>query len=102
MDKVAGQLAEFKADCGFDPIESIKSIAIGMKNIGGGGEPDGAVVIHGPDKAKVMACVDKEKDKAEGRRAPRSSVDGDVVVDEGQDRRARPRSRSSTTRRCSA
>lgn len=79
MDKVAGNLAEFKADCGFDPLDAVKSIAIGMKNMGGGGEPDGAIVIHGPDKAKILACVDKEKDKAKAK-GTEMSVDGDVVL----------------------
>jgi hypothetical protein len=79
MDKAAGGLAEFKAACGFDPMESIKSMAMGMKNLGGGGVPDGAVVIHGPDKAKVMACLDKAKDKAK-EKGTEITVDGDVVL----------------------
>ena len=79
MDKIAGGLADFKADCGFDPLDAIKSVAMGMKNMGGGGEPDGAVVIHGPDKAKVLACVDKEKAKAKDK-GTEMTVDGDVVL----------------------
>ena len=79
MDKIAGNLADFKADCGFDPLDAVKSIAMGMKNMGGGGEPDGAIVIHGPDKAKVLACVDKEKDKAKAK-GTEMTVDGDVVL----------------------
>jgi hypothetical protein len=79
MDKIAGDLANFKADCGFDPLESIKSIAMGMKNMGGSGEPEGAIVIHGPDKAKVLACIDKEKDKAKAK-GTEMTVDGDVVL----------------------
>ena len=79
MDKIAGNLADFKADCGFDPLDAVKSMAMGMKNMGGGGEPDGAIVIHGPDKAKVLACVDKEKDKAKAK-GTEMSVDGDVVL----------------------
>lgn len=79
MDKIAGGLADFKADCGFDPLDAIKSISMGMKNLGGGGEPDGAIVIHGPDKAKVLACVDKEKAKAK-EKGTEMSVDGDVVL----------------------
>jgi len=79
MDKAAGGLAEFKAACGFDPMESIKSMAMGMKNLGGGGAPDGAIVIHGPDKAKVMACIDKAKDKAK-EKGTEITVDGDVVL----------------------
>src|SRR5690348_5586141 len=29
MEKVAGDLAEFKAKCGFDPIEKFKSVSMG-------------------------------------------------------------------------
>jgi hypothetical protein len=34
------------------PTAASRSVSIGMKNMGGSGEPDGAIVIHGPDKAK--------------------------------------------------
>jgi len=61
MDKIGSNLADFKALCGFDPMDSFKSMAMGMKNLGGGGTPDGAIVVHGPDKAKMMACFDKSK-----------------------------------------
>src|SRR5262245_48187077 len=65
MEKAAGGLAEFKAACGFDPIEQIKSVSLGMKGVDSGGKtPEGAVVIHGLDKAKSMACIDKAKAEA--------------------------------------
>ena len=78
MDKIAGGLTEFKAKCGFDPLESIKSIAVGMKGLGGG-TPDGAVVVHGPDKAKVMSCLDKAKAEAAAK-GTEVTVDGDVFI----------------------
>jgi len=83
MDKASGGLAEFKANCGFDPIDSIKSIAIGMKGVGGGGGavPDGAIVIHGPDKAKVMACFNLDKAKtAAAAKGTEIKMDGDVAL----------------------
>jgi len=76
MDKAAGKLAEFKAECGFDPMESIKSVSIGMKGFGPGQKPDGAVVIRGFDKGKAMACLDKAKAKADAK----ITVDGDVIM----------------------
>jgi hypothetical protein len=79
MDKAAGGLADFKAQCGFDPLEAVKSIAIGLKGIGGTGNPEGAVVIHGPDKAKVTGCVDKMKAQAAAK-GTEITVDGDVVI----------------------
>ncbi|MGN6104839.1 MAG: hypothetical protein ACTHU0_07040 [Kofleriaceae bacterium] len=72
------QLAEFKTSCGFDPLEAIKSVSVGMKNATAE-KPDGVIVLHGPDKSKVLGCFDKMKDKAaaEGTIVTR---DGDVVT----------------------
>ena len=78
MDKMAGGLAGLKEKCGFDPLEAVKSVALGMKGFGGG-TPDGAIVIHGPDKAKVMACLDKAKPDAAAKGAE-ITIDGDVVL----------------------
>jgi hypothetical protein len=86
MEKAASGLAEFKAACGFDPMEQIKSVSLGMKGIDAGGSktPDGAVVIHGLDKAKSMACLDKAKAEA-AKKGSEITVDGDVftVKDKG-------------------
>lgn len=80
MDKAGPGLAEFKATCGFDPMEAVKSVSIGMKNIDSTGstKPDGTIVIHGPDKAKVLACLDKNKDKAQAD-GTEIKMDGDVL-----------------------
>jgi hypothetical protein len=78
MDKAAPGLAKFKAACGFDPMEAVKSVSIGMKNLGAG-KPDGAVVIHGMEKSKVMgACLDKAKEAA-AKEGTTIAVDGDVI-----------------------
>jgi hypothetical protein len=78
MEKAAGDLADFKASCGFDPLEVIKSVSLGMKGFGGA-TPDGAVVVHGPEKAKVMACLEKMKPEAE-KKGSEITVDGDVFM----------------------
>lgn len=78
MEKAASGLAEFKAACGFDPMEQIKSVSVGMKGVDGG-KPDGAVVIHGLDKGKSMACIDKAKAEA-AKNGTEISVDGDVFL----------------------
>jgi len=78
MEKAAGDLADFKADCGFDPMEAIKSVTFGMKGLGGD-KPDGVIVVHGPDKAKSMACIEKEKAKAAAK-GTEITVDGDVIL----------------------
>ncbi len=84
MDKISSNLADFKALCGFDPMDSFKSMAMGMKNLGGGGTPDGAIVVHGPDKAKMMACFDKSKADA-SKKGTEMTVDGDVVLVKNKD-----------------
>lgn len=78
MEKAASGLAEFKAACGFDPLEQIKSISLGMKGLGGN-TPDGALVIHGLDKGKSMACLDKAKAEA-AKKGSEITVDGEVFT----------------------
>ena len=78
MDKMSSGLADFKAACGFDPLDAVKSVSIGMKGLGGT-TPDGAVVVHGPEKAKVMACMDKAKAEA-AKKGSEVTVDGDVFM----------------------
>lgn len=64
---IQAKFAEFEDKCGFDPMASVQSISLGMKNVGNetGGAPDGVVVIHGPDKAKTVACLTKMKAEIE-------------------------------------
>jgi hypothetical protein len=72
------KLAEFKESCGFDPMTSLKSISVGLKGVGGD-KPDGVVVMHGLDKAKVWACLESDKVKAEMTKdGDEFSRDGDV------------------------
>jgi hypothetical protein len=78
MEKAATGLAQFKVACGFDPLEAVKSVSMGLKGLGGA-QPDGVIVVHGPEKAKVMACVDKAKAEA-AKQGTEITVDGDVFV----------------------
>ncbi|MFT3698302.1 MAG: hypothetical protein QM831_34485 [Kofleriaceae bacterium] len=79
MDKAGPGLAKFKDKCGFDPMEAVKSVSIGMKNIDtNGSKPDGTLVVHGPDKAKVLACIDKNKAEAAAD-GTEFKMDGDVM-----------------------
>ena len=81
MDKMSGKLTEFKTACGFDPMDAFKSMTLGMKNLSDkpGAQPDGVVVVKGPDKAKMMACMDKYKAEA-AKEGTEVTVDGDVVL----------------------
>jgi len=78
MEKAANGLAEFKAACGFDPMEAIKSMSMGLKGVGGD-VPDGVIIVHGLDKTKSMACLDKAKTEA-AKNGSEITVDGDVFT----------------------
>ncbi|HEU4612898.1 MAG TPA: hypothetical protein VFS15_12500 [Kofleriaceae bacterium] len=80
MEKAAGDLAEFKAMCGFDPMEKFKSMSLGIKGADAGKTPDGAVVIHGPDKATVMGCLSGKGKEELAKKGTEVTIDGDVVV----------------------
>jgi hypothetical protein len=83
MQKAASELAEFKTMCGFDPLEKFKSMTLGFKGLDGGKAPDGAIVVHGLDKAQTMACLDKGKAQlaAKGNEV---TIDGDVFLMKGK------------------
>jgi hypothetical protein len=66
---------EVKQTCGFDPMKSVTKIAVGLKGIPD--KPDGAVVLHGMQKAKMVACYDKMKTKKTMGEVTR---DGDVLL----------------------
>jgi hypothetical protein len=81
MEKMSDKLNQVKTAGGFDPMTSFKSMSMGMKNVGAGGgaKPDGVMVVHGPDKAKIMACMDKYKAEA-AKNDTEITIDGDVVL----------------------
>jgi hypothetical protein len=72
------KMAEFKAKCGFDPMSAVQSISMGLKGVGGD-SPTGVVVVHGPEKSKVMGCLDKMKDEA-AKDGSTITKDGDIVM----------------------
>jgi hypothetical protein len=71
---------KFKALCGFDPLGTLKSISIGMKNLGGSGDPSGAIVVHGYDRKTAMSCFDKDGVKEAEKDGSKVTIDGDVVL----------------------
>lgn len=82
MSKASAGLGDFKTKCGFDPMESVKSFSMGMKGLGGN-QPDGVVVLHGPDKAKISKCVETMKADAQ-KEGVEITVDGDVFMVKGK------------------
>jgi hypothetical protein len=78
---VQKKMAEFKALCGFDPMQAVKTMTIGMKGLDdtGGKKPDGVIVAHGMDKSKMTACIDKVKASAK-KTGDEITRDGDVFT----------------------
>lgn len=72
-------MQKFKALCGFDPLESLKSISIGLKDLSGN-NPNGAIVVHGYDKTKSMTCFDKDGVSDVEKDGSKVTIDGDVVM----------------------
>jgi hypothetical protein len=79
MDKMSGKLTAFKTACGFDPMDTFKSMSMGFKNVDGKSQPDGVIVIKGGEKSKIMPCMDKYKAEA-AKDGTDITVDGDVVL----------------------
>jgi hypothetical protein len=52
------KLAEFKSLCGFDPLETITTIALGASGVGGS-STDVELVIQGPERVAMSACIAK-------------------------------------------
>ena len=69
----ASGLQTFADRCGFDPLASLSTVTIGLEGVGNGAVT-GTIVVHGPDKAKVMACVAQDSDHSQ-----HTIVDGDIV-----------------------
>lgn len=68
---------ELKTKCGVDPMKAVSSVTVGIH--GFPDNPSGVAVVHGLDKAKLLDCLDKQKDEIakEGGQVTR---DGDVVL----------------------
>lgn len=80
---VQQKLGKFKDTCGFDPFAAVQSISMGLKGVGAD-KPDGVIVVHGPEKGKVLPCLDKVKAEAE-KEGTTVTVDDDVVSFKGKD-----------------
>jgi hypothetical protein len=76
-------LHELTTDCGFDPVASLSSITIGLKNMGDDKDVAGTVVLHGFPKAKLFPCISK-LDAKEGNKSG-LHVEGGVMLSGGDD-----------------
>lgn len=82
-DEAQKKLAEFQTKCGFDPMAAISSVSMGLKGVGAD-KPDGVLVVHGPEKAKVLGCLDKMKGEAEAE-GTTITTEQDVVTIKSKD-----------------
>ncbi|HEY4059045.1 MAG TPA: hypothetical protein VGM39_20660 [Kofleriaceae bacterium] len=73
----AKKMQEFKDKCGFDPMTSLTSVVAGFK-ISADGKANGIVVLHGLDKTKSLACLDKQKAEIE-KDGSKYTKNGDIV-----------------------
>jgi hypothetical protein len=79
LTQATAEISKFKAKCGFDPVESIKSLTIGIKLLNGGDKPRGSIVVHtSAPKDKLKACLEKSKAEAESE-GDSLKIDGDIA-----------------------
>jgi hypothetical protein len=71
----------FQSVCGFDPLASLQTITVGIKEVGdGAAKPTGTIVLHGYDRGKAMACLDAKGIKQAEQLGTRVIVDDGVVM----------------------
>lgn len=56
MTKAAPSIDKFKLACGFDPMQMIRRVAVGMKNIDAQ-HPDSVIVVRGLERDRTMRCL---------------------------------------------
>lgn len=67
------ELSTFQTVCGFDPLQKLRGITVGIK----GKEPDveGVIVVSGFDRAQVMDCLARATKETGG-----AQIDGELVT----------------------
>jgi len=70
-------LDKFREVCGFDPLSSLKTVAMGLSHLGEA-EPVGRVVLHGYDRKRSMTCFDKQVGNA-AQDGSKIEIDGEVA-----------------------
>jgi hypothetical protein len=71
-------LGKVKTLCGFDPMASIESASVGVRGIPD--SPEGAVVVHGLDKAKSMTCFDNDGKSDAEKDGTKVTIQDNVVL----------------------
>ena len=70
-------LGTFRDLCGFDPLQSLQALAIGMHM---GDDPTGTVVVHGYSRKQAMTCFDSKGISQVEKDGTKVVIDGDVVL----------------------
>ncbi|MBZ0234411.1 MAG: hypothetical protein K8M05_18925 [Deltaproteobacteria bacterium] len=78
MEKAGKGLAEFKAKCGFDPMEKLSGMIMGVQPAMGGGLKAGTFFVRGFEKGPAIECIKKAaaEKAAEGDTA---NIDGNYI-----------------------
>jgi hypothetical protein len=74
-----GGIEKFKTLCGFDPLASLQSLAVGFRDVNAA-NPTGMIVLHGYDRAKSMTCFDNEGLAEVQKDGTKVVIDGQVVM----------------------
>jgi hypothetical protein len=73
-------LDKFRDLCGFDPLQSLQTLAVGMRMGADGDDPTGTVVVHGYSRKQALGCFDKNGISEAEKDGSKVAIDGDVVM----------------------
>lgn len=78
MEKVGKDLEEFKQKCGFDPMEKLTGLLVGVRPKMGGGLDAGTFFVKGFEKGPAIECIKKAaaEKASEGQTA---TIDGNFI-----------------------
>jgi RNA polymerase sigma factor (sigma-70 family) len=77
----ARPLRDVETLCGFDPLQSLGSISMGLKGIGAEDDSfSGTIVVHGFEKTKAMSCFDKQGLADAEKNGAKITIDDDLVL----------------------
>lgn len=78
LEQATKDISEFKAACGFDPVETIKTLSMGIKMLDGD-KARGSIVFHtSAPRDKIKACLEKSKADAEAK-GTKIVIEGDIA-----------------------
>jgi hypothetical protein len=79
LDDASG-VREIEALCGFDPVESLGSLSLGLKGLGKDGTVSGVILVHGFERTKARSCFDTKAIPNAERNGTKITIVDDVVL----------------------